>query len=74
MLSLLNSTQRRCQHDSIKVVTVALEGLENILKAASNLNNNDVFERIVGLISEAGGLNAIEELQNHENQGKKITS
>jgi hypothetical protein len=53
----------------VKVVTVALEGLENVLKAAQSTSNGDIFDRVVTLISEAGGLNAIEELQNHENQG-----
>ena len=53
----------------IKVMTVALEGLENILKASQATQNVEIFDRVVGIISEAGGLNAIEELQNHENQG-----
>ncbi len=50
-------------------MTVALEGLENILKASQATQNTEIFERVVGIISEAGGLNAIEELQNHENTG-----
>mmetsp|Transcript_8857 Transcript_8857/g.8766 ORF Transcript_8857/g.8766 Transcript_8857/m.8766 type:complete len:548 (+) Transcript_8857:120-1763(+) len=51
----------------IKVVTVALEGLENILKAGQ-ATNEETFCRLVAMISDAGGLNAIEDLQNHENQ------
>ena len=51
----------------IKVVTVALEGLENILKAGK-ATSEIAFESVVMAISEAGGLHAIEELQNHPNQ------
>jgi hypothetical protein len=47
-----------------KVITVALEGLENILRVAQGAN---VLDRIVDLITDCGGLSAIEELQNHEN-------
>jgi len=47
-----------------KVITVALEGLENIMRTAQSAN---VLDRVVDLITECGGLNAIEELQNHEN-------
>jgi importin subunit alpha-1 len=51
----------------VKVVTVALEGLENILKAGQ-ATSEKTFNFLVSMISDAGGLNAIEELQNHENQ------
>lgn len=47
-----------------KVITVALEGLENIMRTAQQAN---VLDRVVDIITECGGLNAIEELQNHEN-------
>jgi importin subunit alpha-6/7 len=47
-----------------KVITVSLEGLENILRVAQNIG---VLDRVVDLITDCGGLNAIEELQNHEN-------
>lgn len=48
-----------------KVITVALEGLENILKCAQT---QGVLDNIVNLITECGGLNNIEELQVHENE------
>lgn len=50
-------------HDA-KVITVALEGLENILRVGSQAN---VLEKIVDIITDCGGLSAIEDLQNHEN-------
>lgn len=50
-------------HDA-KVITVALEGLENILRVG---NTSNVLEKIVDIVTDCGGLSAIEELQNHEN-------
>jgi len=50
-------------HDA-KVITVALEGLENILRVGNQAN---VLEKFVDIVSDCGGLSAIEELQNHEN-------
>mmetsp|Transcript_54587 Transcript_54587/g.95435 ORF Transcript_54587/g.95435 Transcript_54587/m.95435 type:complete len:536 (-) Transcript_54587:458-2065(-) len=47
-----------------KVITVALEGLDNILRVALTAN---VLDRVVDIVTDCGGLNAIEELQNHEN-------
>jgi importin subunit alpha-2 len=50
-----------------KVITVALEGLENILRTASAAGDV-IFQRTISNVSECGGLNLIEELQNHDNQ------
>ena len=50
-----------------KVVTVALEGLENILKAAQSAGEQ-IFNRVASMVNDAGGVASIEELQNHENQ------
>ena len=47
-----------------KVVTVALEGLENVLKAGLTLNNPIVVE----YIQDCGGHEIIENLQNHGNE------
>lgn len=47
-----------------KVITVALEGLENIMRVAQTAN---VLDRVIDIITDCGGLSAIEELQNHEN-------
>jgi len=49
----------------VKVVTVALEGLENMLQVGQNTGN---LEKIVEIISDCGGVSAIEELQAHENK------
>ena len=53
-----------------RIVTVALEGLENILKVGESikeqgLSPNNAF---ADMIDEAEGLDKIEGLQNHENQ------
>jgi hypothetical protein len=50
-----------------KVVTVALEGLENILKAGQTAGEQ-IFNRVASMVNDAGGVTSIEELQNHENQ------
>ena len=47
-----------------KVITVALEGLENILRVS---NVSGVLDRVVDIVTDCGGLTALEELQNHEN-------
>uniref|UniRef100_A0A673G7L2 Importin subunit alpha-3-like n=1 Tax=Sinocyclocheilus rhinocerous TaxID=307959 RepID=A0A673G7L2_9TELE len=46
-----------------QVVQVVLDGLSNILKMA-----DDEAETIANLIEECGGLEKIEQLQNHENE------
>lgn len=50
-----------------KVVTVALEGLENILKVGNTLGEA-VMQQLVTIVADCNGLQLIEELQNHENQ------
>lgn len=47
-----------------KVITVALEGLENILRISQSAN---VLERVTEIVNDCGGLQTIEELQNHDN-------
>ncbi len=47
-----------------KVITVALEGLENILRIAQGAN---LLERIVEIVHDCGGLASIENLQEHDN-------
>ncbi|KAI4814898.1 hypothetical protein KUCAC02_005074, partial [Chaenocephalus aceratus] len=46
-----------------QVVQVVLDGLSNILKMA-----DDEAETIANLIEECGGLEKVEQLQNHENE------
>lgn len=53
-----------------KIVTIALEGLENILKVGeSDSKDAGLVDQnmMATLIDEAGGLNKIEELQHHSN-------
>jgi importin subunit alpha-6/7 len=53
-----------------KIVTIALEGLENILKVGDEevrLSNGQTQNQMAIYISEAEGLNKIEELQQHSN-------
>ena len=46
----------------VKVVTVSLEGLENILRAALSAGDA-IYNRIVASFNECGGLAQIEDLQ-----------
>jgi len=52
-----------------KIVTVALEGLENILKvgACDRNENNSTVNAFAAFVDEAEGLEKIEQLQNHSN-------
>jgi len=50
-------------HDA-KVITVALEGLENILRVGQTAG---MLDRIVQVVTDCGGITHIEDLQNHEN-------
>ncbi|CAI5513530.1 unnamed protein product [Closterium sp. Naga37s-1] len=57
-------------HDQIKIVTVALEGLENILKvgeAEKELGHTGGINMYAQYIDEAEGLEKIENLQTHQN-------
>mmetsp|Transcript_24931 Transcript_24931/g.43014 ORF Transcript_24931/g.43014 Transcript_24931/m.43014 type:complete len:530 (+) Transcript_24931:65-1654(+) len=51
-----------------RIVIVALEGLENILKGGeTDKESNGGINRFAQMIDEAGGLDRIEQLQNHQN-------
>jgi hypothetical protein len=52
-----------------KIITVALEGLENILKVGDHeaKSNGTGVNQMATLIDEAEGLHKIEQLQHHEN-------
>lgn len=49
----------------VKIVTVALEGLENMLRCAESTNN---LEKMIELFHECNGTSIIEDLQNHDNK------
>lgn len=52
-----------------KIVTIALEGLENILKVGENeAKLTDTTNMMATYIADADGLNKIEDLQHHSNQ------
>mmetsp|Transcript_17524 Transcript_17524/g.44511 ORF Transcript_17524/g.44511 Transcript_17524/m.44511 type:complete len:546 (-) Transcript_17524:417-2054(-) len=53
-----------------RIVTVALEGLENILKVGESLKEQGLHPSnpFADMVDEAEGLDKIEGLQNHENQ------
>lgn len=50
-----------------KIITVVLEGLENILKVAAQ-RPGAINEHVIRMFSECGGLEKIEALQSHSNQ------
>ena len=52
-----------------KVVIVALEGLENILRAGEQQKTNDIND-VATMIDEADGVSKIQALQYHANEGK----
>jgi importin subunit alpha-1 len=47
------------------VITVALEGLENMLRVGKVTNSLDA---LIDIISDCGGISALENLQNHPNK------
>jgi len=49
----------------VRIITVALEGLENILKHASR--RADVFSRVQEMFDEAQAVDFLEILQHHQN-------
>jgi len=52
----------------VKIITVALEGLENILKVGeADSKNHDGTNLHARFVQEAGGLDKIEALQRHDN-------
>jgi len=55
-----------------KIISVALEGIENVLKAGLSVTQTHpqtgLIGQITSVIEECGGLQKIEDLQNHENQ------
>lgn len=51
---------------------VALEGLENILRVGEQQKTGEVNE-VANLIDEADGVNKIQSLQYHANEGALLT-
>lgn len=51
----------------VRIVSVALEGIENILKCGQRNLNPDSTNPFVAIVEMCGGVDRIEELQKHEN-------
>lgn len=56
--------------DDNKIISVALEGLENILKVGERENKmvGAEYNEMAALVAELGGLQKLEELQNHSSE------
>ncbi|XP_063693959.1 importin subunit alpha-1-like [Bolinopsis microptera] len=50
-----------------RTVTVALDGIHNILTAANKISE-EVCSKVAIMLEECGGLDLIEKLQEHENE------
>ena len=51
----------------VRIVSVALEGIENILKCGQRSQNADGTNPFVAVVEMCGGVDKIEDLQRHEN-------
>ena len=51
----------------VRIVSVALEGIENILKCGQRNQNVDGTNPFVAVVEMCGGVDKIEDLQRHEN-------
>ena len=51
----------------VRIVSVALEGIENILKCGQRNLNRDGTNPFVGVVERCCGVDKIEDLQRHEN-------
>ena len=51
----------------VRIVSVALEGIENILKCGQKSQNADGTNPFVAVVEMCGGVDKIEDLQRHEN-------
>ena len=51
----------------VRIVSVALEGIENILKCGQRNQNMDGTNPFVGVVELCGGVDMIKDLQQHEN-------
>ncbi len=51
-----------------RIVNVALEGLENMLRVGAKEVDTTGFNPVVSVIEEAGGIDRLEQLQHHQNQ------
>ena len=51
----------------VRMVSVALEGIENILKCGQRSQNADGTNPFVAVVEMCGGVGKIEDLQRHEN-------
>jgi importin subunit alpha-6/7 len=56
-----------------KVVIVALEGLENILRMGESQKGAGDFNQMATLIDEAEGVQKIQQLQYHVNEGETMS-
>lgn len=62
LIKLLDSTD-------VRIIKVILEGIENILEIGEQSKSFNCKNSYISIIEQAGGLEKIENLQQHENDG-----
>lgn len=62
MVNLLKKTD-------VRVLQIALDGLENILMTGQKMMTHSMQNPYSLMVDEIGGIDSLEELQGHPNQG-----